>query len=432
MKARPFILAIACAGSAGIGFMLARGPLLTDQAVPTEGITGRSDAESNGQTGTRLSRPTTQASSVLTRSPEQLLALKNELRSILSASPALEFDWPVRERTAAVLATMSTAELEGFARELFPEDQGYRVDGDDWRFVMLSEIFRQWGLKDPAGACLGMADSNWGRCGVAFHDWLARDPEAVKAWLAKGGFPPEVEKRVASFKKILLDHEAGQNLAEAASTLGTMEPEMRNKTLVEWSKKMALDPDKRSQLLQYLATLNDPELEAKCHEALIHEMAVKSPWEASQFLENNPDLTEDQKHRFNQQVLAQWAFQKPQEAFARWAELKEEKAPKSLFRAFSDWSLNSPGAEQAIEWTKSLHPGPARETFKTRLITSMASGDRFQQALDLSSTLDDPTERIRQMKLVKRAWEEKFPKWAQEWYDKLPQADKDALEKEIE
>jgi hypothetical protein len=77
---------------------------------------------------------------------------------------------------------------------------------------------------------------------------------------------------------------------------------------------------------------------------------------------------------------------------------------------------------------KKLPPGPASDKFKLELIKRW-SNDRLEQIADVSASLSDPTQRIRQMKLVKRTLDSHVPDGAKEWLETLPQVDKDALEK---
>ena len=77
---------------------------------------------------------------------------------------------------------------------------------------------------------------------------------------------------------------------------------------------------------------------------------------------------------------------------------------------------------------KNLAPGPARDQFKVQLIGS----SHYDQAAALSTSLDDPALRIRQMKLVKSRWDEGSPSDAKTWFEKLPQEDQDAIERKME
>ena len=76
-----------------------------------------------------------------------------------------------------------------------------------------------------------------------------------------------------------------------------------------------------------------------------------------------------------------------------------------------------------------LGAGADYQQFKATLIGTMNAVERYGQAADLSASLDDPTERIRQLKDVKRRWEEKWPNDANAWFGKLSQSDKAALDR---
>ena len=180
-----------------------------------------------------------------------------------------------------------------------------------------------------------------------------------------------------------------------------------------------------------LATRGDAALSEKCYQSVVKELAAKSPSEAAAFVEAT-DLPEEQKDQLSHQVLGQWAENDPHQAFAAWAALKEDVAPQPLLLAMDSWSVNSPGAEEAVEWVKQLDAGPAREQFKAHLIESMSQGERYAQAADLGNTLADPQERIRHLKTVKREWEERFPKQTGEWFAKLPEADRRAIDGKLD
>lgn len=364
------------------------------------------------------------------RSAEQLAALRKDLCGRFEDSPSAEYDWALHGQAAAILATMSAQELQEFAKELSasePVGASMFREVPAWKRALEGEIFRQWGLKDPAAACLGTIrfyrepDAR----SQVFDDWLRRDPAAATAWMNAGNFPPGGEKYAGALQQDLLNHQAATDFAAARESLGKLDAEAQKRRLLDWSQKLARDPAKREELLALLASRGDAEFTQKCLQSMVGEMAVQSPYDASVYVESS-DLPDEQKHALSEQVLGQWAFQDPPQAFARWAELKDDsEAPKPLLKAMDNWSLNSPGAEEAFEWVNKLDAGPAREQFKGRLIERMSGGGRYPQAAELSASLDDPAERIRQMKIIKRNWQ---GKGGEEWYRGLPQADRDAME----
>lgn len=361
------------------------------------------------------------------RTPEELASLKHGLQERFARCACAKNDWVLRQQAAVVLASFSTGELAQFAKELSPQGKSAMLDHvSEWRRTLTREIFRQWGLKDPAGACLAAARSGWAPGTAVFDDWLRRDPKAAGEWLADGNFPAGSVDAVAKLKESFLNHQALTDFPSARGSLGRLDPEMQKKTLLDWSQRLAHDPARRDELFDLLASRGDPDFTRKCLQEMVREMALKSPWNASVFVESS-DFPEEQKQVLSEQVLGEWAVKDPQQAFARWAELKDDEVPAPLFRAMDGWSLNSPGKEQAIEWVTKLDPGPAREKFKANLITSLSRGERYGQAAELSATLDDPVERLRQMKTVKRQWEEKYPKYAKDWFATLSPEDRDAL-----
>ena len=93
-----------------------------------------------------------------------------------------------------------------------------------------------------------------------------------------------------------------------------------------------------------------------------------------------------------------------------------------------EWSLNFPGVTESIEWVNGLEPGPVKEQFKNHMVGRLATFERFTESAQLSTSIEDPTERLRQMKLVKRIWEERYPKSANDWFSKLPPEDQASME----
>ncbi len=390
-----------------------------------EGEDSRVPLRVRGITGGSVDRPAA-TSTVTLRTPKQLAALKEDLRGRFSTSPSAAHDWALRAEAAAVLATMSTEEMAGYATDLLGGG-GVSWARPDWKQPLVREIFRQWSLKDPAGACLGLMDFPNAPRAEAFADWLRRDPEAAQAWVTRGEFPPGSEQMGVKLRQDFLNHQATTDFSAARESLGLLDADAQRATLLNWSQRLAHDPAKRDELLALVASHGDPEFAQKCSELLVREMAVKSPAEASAFLEST-NLPDKQKHALSEEMLGAWATKDPHQAFAAWVALKEDKAPEPLMKAMDIWWGLS-GAEEAIEWVNNLDLGPARDQCKARLIGNMSGG---QQAADLSVTLDDPTERIRQMKIVKRNWEERDPGAAEAWVGKLSQADRDALGRKLE
>ena len=418
----------ACLGAALAGYLLAYRP-----ADLAENEAEISQARSRSSRNTLpMPERSVEISTVLGRTPNQLATMKETLRGRYESSASGIYDWALRAEAGAILATMSLEEIGKFAREIIP---AATADGSgewsSWQQALMMDIFRQWSLKDPAGACLGMADSPFGARTEAFDAWLRRDPAAAQAWVTAGKFPPGGEALGKQLQQNFLNYQSLTDFPSARESLGKQDLETQKKTLLHWSQQMAHDPAKRDELLALLASRGDAEFTGKCYESIVREMAMKSPRAASDFLETS-DLPDEQKHALSDQMLGEWAVREPLKALTAWAELKEEAAPAPLLKAMDKWTVNLPEAKQAIAWVNGLAPSPAREQFKAGLIKHMSRYERYQQAAEVGSALVDPAERIRQLKIVKRQWEEKYPFWANEWYGKLPQEDKDALGRKLE
>lgn len=360
------------------------------------------------------------------RSKEELVALKKHLSHLFGSSPSATYDWALRSQVEKILASMSSAELEGFAAELAPAANESR-SVDDWRNALKTLVCDVWGLKDPAG-CIQKANG-WG-----FAGWLMRDPTAARNWLQRTDLPASMEKIQNELKVSLIHQQALTDVVAASKTLGSFDPNTQQTALQRWAAMFANDAAKRTDLLAVLATLPDQETAESAYRTLIGKMAEQSPHDAALFIETM-NLSEEAKDRLSHRMIGEWAVNEPEKAFNAWLEIGENEVPKTFFPALDDWSLNSPGAEAAINWVNGLEAGPPKEQFKSHMITFYCAGDRYGQAAELSKSLTDPKERILQMKTVKRYWEARGgiqKTRASEWFSKLPSDDRAAVEEPLE
>lgn len=420
-------ISTACIAAALSGYWLAR---------QTSVQAGSADGISSGLKGPVTSHGGNQVGSanesvVQDRSAAQLVAMKEDLRERFKYCPAADYDWGWRQQTAAILATMSPRELEGFAKELLIRDSSGNLLTTLYSHnPLFNEIVRQWALKDPEGACQTLGEVHRASMIEAFGQWQQRDPAAAQAWLESASFSKDNDEFKAQLTQDFLSLQVTDDFAAARESLAKMSPDAQKRSLEEWSKLVAHDPDKRAELLALLAGRGDAELADKCYRKMIAEMADKSPNAAANFIEST-DLSEEQKNKLNDQVVADWALKDPVQAFAKWAELAREDVPPALIPALNQWSMNSPGAEQAQEWVKKLPPGAASDQFKLGLVRRWTNF-RYEQQLDVIATLADPTQRIRELKQLQRKLGPGHPDEVNSFFGKLPQADRDAMEKPLE
>ncbi|MBK1816763.1 hypothetical protein JIN84_14145 [Luteolibacter yonseiensis] len=413
-----------CVAAAVTGYLLASRP----SAVAGNG-TGIPSPETRSEAlHDRASSGKTSNSSVKNRSAAQRAALKENLRMLFEHSTDAAHDWPMREQAAAILATMSPQELEQFSKEW--RFAGSVTNMRSFREIedpLYHEILEHWGRKDPQAACLSLAETNIGALGEVFAQWQQRDPAAARAWLEQAHFPKESDEMRAIIQRNFLKQQVTDDFAAAREALATLKPDDQKQMLEEWSRLLAHDPDKRAELLSHLASRGDAELTAKCYKKLIEEMADKSPNEAAVFIEFT-NLPEEQKNKLNDQVIGNWALKDPEQAFAKWAALGREDVPAKILEAISQWGSQPPDRPRTVEWIKTLPTGPARDKFSARVIGRNSD----QEDAELSASLSDPKQRIEMLKTMKRRWEASAPNDAKAWFEKLPQADKDALGKAAE
>lgn len=359
------------------------------------------------------------------RSSEELVALKKYLSHLFGSSPSAAYDWALRSQVEKILTSMTAEELEDFAAELEPASNESR-NSDDWQNTLKTLVCDVWSKKDPAG-CIQKANG-WG-----FAEWLMRDPEAAKEWLQRKDLPG-MEKVQHELKLSLVHQLALTDIVAASKELGKFDPKIQHSALERWASMFANDAAKRSDLLGFLASLPDQTAAESAYRSMIGKMAEQSPRDAALFIETM-NLSEEAKDRLSHRMIGEWAVNEPEKAFNAWLEIGESEVPKTFYRALDDWSLNSPGAEEAVKWVNGLEAGPPKEQFKSHMIGFYCAGDRYEQAAELSKSLTDPKERIRQMKIVKRNWEAQGGSQksrANQWFSKLPSEDQAAMEKPLE
>lgn len=429
MSMRHVMVVAACLAAAVCGFWLAR-PMggASHEFTPVPSINSSSGSSASSGADARKVRKEN-APSIKQRQPAQFAALKKEIMESFANSPSSEHDWALRAQTAALLATLNDSELKDFISELTPPQDG-SISSEDWQSDLIGQIYQAWGLRDPAAAC-GSMTHGWMLGMGAFDDWLRRDPEAAAAFFEKHLSSGEMDPLAVSMQRRLLNQQALTDLQGASQSLAGIDPLVRQSMLTTWTRMFANDPAKRQELVDLLISMNNPKMSETCLKSLIGEFSERSPSEAAAMIETLA-VSEEFKDQLSHEVIGKWARKDPKQAFGAWIERGETKVPAPLMRAMDGWSLNFPGVTESIEWVEGLEPGPVKEQFKNHMVGHLATFERFAESAKLSTSIADPTERIRQMKLVKRIWEESHPKNANEWLSKLPPEDQTAVENPLE
>ncbi len=295
-------ISISCILAALAGYLLARqtesGMNLTTHSAPPH----RSSV-SNSRDESRNPVSPSSLTKIKTRTPGQLASLKQDLRTRFKNNPSPSRDWAFRGETSAILATMSAEELAAFADEIFPatEKPNPWQPPNDWRVVLKEAIYRQWGLMDPAAACLHSEELRWGKNNAPFNDWLKRDPEAAQVWINGNQFPPDSGSKVAALKRNFVTHQAESDFESASRSLADLDPDSQANVLFSWSENLALNPENRMKLLRLLMTRENDNLSRSCIQSLVRAIAGKSTSEAAELVENS-GLPEDRKAELRQSL----------------------------------------------------------------------------------------------------------------------------------
>jgi hypothetical protein len=424
MNMRHLAVVTACLAAAVCGNWLARTDANTShESTSAESINGSSGSAASTRENGKRAR-TENDSRTKERSPPQLAALKKEIMGSFANASSPRHDWALRARTAALLATLSDSELRDFISELTPAKDG-QYSWEDWQSGLIEQIHQAWGLMDPAAA-FGSSPN----CGV-FEDWLRRDPRAASDFFEKHRSSSEMDPLVKSMQRSLLNQQALSDLQGASRSLAGLDPQMRQSMLITWTRMFANDPAKRQELAALLASWPDAKVSEIGLKSLVSGFSERSPSEAAAFVETLA-VSESLKDQLSHEVIGEWALKDPKQAFGAWIERGETEVPKPLMQAMDEWSLNFPGVTESIKWVNGLEPGPVKEQFKNHMVGYLADLERFPQAAQLSAGIADPTGRVRQLNLVKRIWEERYPKQANEWYSKLSPEDRSAMERPLE
>jgi hypothetical protein len=385
-------------------------------------VTAHSAGAGGATDPSRPSRPSAASITPQSRTPEQLAALKEELRREFSTHHNPWMDSILRARTAALLATMSAEELAAFHGEWDGRAEGAAFFVP-WQAALSREILRQWGLKDPAAATIAESTAKNSPHAKVFADWMTRDPAAAENWLMEGDRRDDPKLKGLQIK--LLRERAMEDPAEAAAIFAKLPEKDHSFALGSLSKRLANDPEGRAKLLAMIDARGDEKLREQCYGDIVTTMATRSPEEAGNFLESST-LSEDAKDRMMDRLIGSWAQKNPADAFRWWAALKEPTARPGLVNAMKEWYFKD--KEGPANMIQSLDHGPARSAFEEEAVAHYAKLDDFSGATKIAAAIQDDAARVRQMRIIKRYWDEVSKDASAAWLATLPEKDRAAVE----
>ncbi|WAC18959.1 hypothetical protein OVA24_17140 [Luteolibacter sp. SL250] len=419
-----------CGIAALVGYGLA---LKVPHAGPSHAAPSRGDssaardatARTNGAGGTTdpsmPPRPSAASITPQSRTPEQLAALKEKMRREFSGHHNPWMDSILRTRTAALLATMSAEELAIFHWESDVRGESPAFF-EPWQSALSREILRQWGLKDPAAAATAERTAKGFPKADVFADWMTRDPAAAEKWLMEGN--PGNDPAKARLLHALMIKRVKENPAEAEAMIAKLPEADKDLALRNWSRSVANDPEGRAKLLAMIDARGNEKVREQCYGDIVSAMATKSPEEAGNFLESST-LSEDAKDRMMDRLIGSWAQKNPADAFRWWAALKEPAARPGLVTAMKEWYFKD--REGPANMIQSLDHGPVRSAFEEEAVTHYARLDDFSGATKIAAAIQDDAARVRQMRIIKRYWDEVSKDASAAWLATLPEKDRDAV-----
>jgi hypothetical protein len=351
------------------------------------------------------------------RTAYELALLKDQIKKSLSESPNPATDFIIRAQTSALLATLTGDELREFLAECTNPNPPHGFL-PDWKSVLSRLITREWGLKDPAAASVR---GSFGQ--DVMRDWLKRDRAAAEKWLMGEGQGADAEARAKLLAAYVRD-QGRDDPAASADLLEKLDANAREQVFRAWSKSSANDPDARLKLLSLVDARGDESLREKCYGDIVTAMAVKSPEEAGNFLKTTT-LSEEAKNRMMDRLIGSWAGKDPADAFRWWASLKEAQPRESLIAPLHEWYFKDRDAP--VNWINSLPAGPARSRYEEATILNMVSLDDYPRAATVAAAIADDDARIRQMKILKRVFDEQSKDYATKWLNNLPAKDRKAV-----
>ncbi len=420
---RSIPLLLLCLASAWIGWLLG---LPDSTAEGRDGTESRSEPRRPGRDASAAAgiRP----SGPKARTPQQFAALKKSLMSRFMESPYAWEDWELREQTAAILATLTTEELKDFADSLGKSGLDRFVTftkHPGGQSALLREILLQWGLRDPAAAVLCEVSHEHSAAGNhVLRAWLERAPGEAEAWVFSDDFPTGYESISSGLRALILEEKAAHDFGAALDLWSGFQAADRTWGIRNFVDYLEKDPSKIADLVAKIAAQSSSGQAMSDYRTLISSLAGRSADQAAALIETLPVSDEDRR-ALAVNWAEGWAMKSPAEAFAYWASLGEESPSSTMVDRFSMWASRDPA--KAGAWVAGLEAGPARHRFEEKVVSQLMGMGDFGRAADFSKIIPDPEQRLRQLKIVHRGWQERNPRAAGEWLAKLPEADRAAL-----
>lgn len=353
---------------------------------------------------------------------KKVASIKQRLRELWRAAPAIVADWEAERETQALLKQLDTAELAAFLRET--KTDGGSLANYHIRYRLSEALATQDGPAALEESMTYLADSL--SPVRTFGHWAKHDPDAALTWLRDAKLSPALEEMKSSMRINFLSDLAEKDFTRAIAELPYMDAAEKRWFFNSLGSIAAKDEAKNAALKELVAT-HDPSAALEIEKSKVSTLASKDPAAALDHIASL-DLPAEQKAELEIAQLRSASAKSMTEAFDGWLARHEDTAPipDSMWPALeSSFIFRN---EETLKWLDTLPAGATRDAFYQRGVRLLAARHDFAKAADYTATIEDPAARELTMKRLHSMWTEANPDAAKSWQESLPESDRQHLD----
>ncbi|GHC51517.1 hypothetical protein [Roseibacillus persicicus] len=422
MKSSGIAIAVTFAALTGVGgFFVGKGAGSSgggdeEASLPTKStLSQTTSTQSNGGTGTV--QPNLRGYE-LSKNPRQgLETLLEELRQ----SPMAQMDFEALFGIWDMVQYLDAYELQSLMAEL--DEMG----GGQEMLAVRMMLLNRWAAKDGPAAMESVFEGEKGMMQMigatgAMLGWMRSEPDQAYAWFKENG--DRLGGSAMGMGKEQIEAMYFANMAKTdfdgtMAKLDGMESKTQKAVIQQLAQSAGMDPERRSELLDYLKSKDDPDLLHDARRSIVQQMAWQDPQAAIDFIESeNP--RDDLRDELVDNATSMWSHTDPAGA-VEWLgeELKgQPDAGEKISSSFGQW-VGQDEAE-AAQWLASQG-----DEFKTDSVFRDAghglinSGEYERSAEWFEQIIDDDDRRVNYDRLY-QSWKEEDQAAADQWKTQLP------------
>lgn len=346
------------------------------------------------------------------------------LNELAAGSPDLTTDWEARAKMDEIIAKLDAAELAQVFAAL-------GVMGDDRFSILLMKVGAAWLAKDPDAAFQGLLaktpnDRGWLARSV-FSTWAQDDPQAALKWLDSARLPeepadlPEILRMTAV--NALLERDFDLAMAEYLKMKRPEERARRGESLMAyWGYQYAGDPVMRGKLLEFAKTTGNPMDHAELNHAVLKDWPQEDSagmmaylYQLKDYLESGTAPAAMRPEVDGSAVAAAIYREYDQPALEWWMQRYSQSSelPDRMRGAMVQWVQKYP--DKVFQWFDEQKPSPQRDALASSIVPALARNEKFEDAADTISSMQDPALRQAAGERLVFFWKEKDANAAAAW-----------------